>query len=68
MAKGTSRLIGGVLLIAGVALLVWGFNLYGSFGNKLSRALDGSVDAKTIAALAGGGICTLLGLIKLSGK
>jgi len=67
MARGTSQRIGSILLIAGIALLVWGFNLYGSFGNKLSRAVDGSVDAKTIAALTGGGIGTLLGLIRLSG-
>jgi Protein of unknown function (DUF3185) len=68
MAKGTSQLIGSILLVAGIALLIWGFNLYGSFGNKLSRAFDGSLDAKTVAALAGGGVCTLLGLVKLSGK
>jgi len=68
MAKGTSQLIGIILLIAGIALLVWGFNLYGSFGNKLSRAFDGSVDAKTVAVLAGGGLCTLVGLFKLIGK
>ncbi|HKI51588.1 MAG TPA: DUF3185 family protein [Geothermobacteraceae bacterium] len=52
MATGTSQLIGCVLLIAGIALLIWSFNRYGSFGNKLSRAVDGCVDAKTIATLA----------------
>lgn len=68
MAKGTSQLIGIVLLVAGIALLVWGFNLYGSFGNKLTRAIDGSVDGKTVAVLVGGGVCSLLGLFKLVKK
>ncbi|WP_020676822.1 DUF3185 family protein [Geopsychrobacter electrodiphilus] len=67
MAKGTSQLMAIILLIAGIALLIWGSDLYGAFGNKLTRALDGSVDTKTIVVLVAGGVCTLLGLAKLRG-
>jgi len=68
MAKGISQLAAIVLLVAGIALLIWGSDLYGAFGNKLTRAIDGSVDTKTIVVLAAGAICTLLGLTKLKGK
>ena len=68
MAKGTSQLAAIILLVAGIALLIWGSDLYGAFGNKLSRAIDGSVDTKTIVVLAAGAVCTLLGLTQLRGK
>jgi len=68
MARNSSQLIGIILLVAGIALLVWGFNLYGAFTNKLTRAIDGSVDGKTVAVLVGGGVCSLLGLFKLVRK
>lgn len=67
MAKGTSQLTAIILLVAGIALLIWGSDLYGAFGNKLTRALDGSVDTKTIVVLVAGAVCTLLGLAKLRG-
>ncbi len=65
MAKGTSQLLAIILLVAGIALLIWGSNMYGAFGNTFTRAIDGSTDAKTIVILVAGAICTLLGLIKL---
>ena len=68
MAKGTSQLAAIILLVAGIALLIWGSDLYGAFGNRITRALDGSVDTKTIVVLAAGAICTLLGLAKLRGR
>lgn len=68
MATGRSQLTAIVLLVAGIALLIWGSDLYGAFGSKLTRALDGSVDIKTIVVLVAGGVCTLLGLAKLSGR
>lgn len=65
MAKGTSQLMAIILLITGIALLIWGSDLYGAFGNRVTRALDGSVDSKTIVVLVAGAVCTLLGLAKL---
>jgi hypothetical protein len=68
MAKGNSQLIAIILLVVGIALLVWGSNLYGAFGNTFTRAIDGSTDTKTIVVLASGAVCTLLGLVKLGGR
>jgi hypothetical protein len=67
MAAGRSQLIAIILLVAGIALLIWGSDLYGAFGNQVSRTLDGSVDVKTIVVLVAGAICTLLGLSRLRG-
>ena len=68
MAKGGTPFISVVLLVAGVALLIWGSNLYGAFGNKLTRAIDGSIDTKTALVLALRAICSLLGLVGLMTK
>jgi hypothetical protein len=67
MATGRSQLTAIILLVAGIALLIWGSDLYGAFGNKVTRAIDGSVDVKTIVVLVAGGVCTLLGLARLRG-
>jgi hypothetical protein len=67
MATGRSQLTAIILLVAGIALLIWGSDLYGAFGNKVTRAIDGSVDVKTIVVLAAGAVCTLLGLARLRG-
>jgi hypothetical protein len=54
-----------VLLIIGIGLLVWGFNLSGSFSSNLSRTFTGSPTDKTIIVFIAGGICAALGLYQL---
>jgi hypothetical protein len=57
--------LGIVLLIIGIGLLVWGFNLSGSFSSNLSRTFTGSPTDKTIIVFIAGGICAALGLYQL---
>jgi hypothetical protein len=57
--------LGIVLLIIGIGLLVWGFNLSGSFSSNLSRTFRGSPTDKTIIVFIAGGICAALGLYQL---
>jgi hypothetical protein len=57
--------IGIVLLIIGIGLLIWGFNLSGSFSSNLSRTFTGSPTDKTMIILIAGGICSALGLYQL---
>jgi hypothetical protein len=56
---------GFVLLILGISLLIWGFNLSGSFSSKLSEAFTGSPTDKTMVFFIAGGICSALGLYQL---
>ncbi len=61
-----NKQIGLILLIVGVALLVWGVSMTGSFQSKVSRAFTGSPTDKTMTVLIAGGICTALGAYQLS--
>jgi cytochrome c biogenesis factor len=63
-----NRQIGFILLIAGVALLIWGIGMTGSFSSEISRAFTGSPTDKTMMVLIAGGICTALGAYQLSRK
>jgi len=68
VAKKKSKQIGIVLLIIGVGLLIWGFNLYGAFGSKLARTIGGSPSTETMLILIGGAVCAGLGAYNLFRK
>jgi hypothetical protein len=68
MSKKDSKMIGIVLLVVGVALLVWGFDVYGAFGSKLGRAISGDISNKALALFIIGGVCSGLGIYKILGK
>jgi len=36
-----NKIIGIILIITGVALSIWGYNIYDSAGSQVSRALSG---------------------------
>jgi cytochrome c biogenesis factor len=63
-----NKQIGLILLVAGVALLIWGISMTGSFSSEVSRAFTGSPTDKTVTVLIAGGICTALGAYQLSKK
>jgi hypothetical protein len=63
-----NKQIGLILLVAGMALLIWGISMTGSFESKISRAFTGSPTDKTVAVLIAGGVCTALGIYQLSKK
>lgn len=61
-----NKQIGFILLIVGLALLVWGVSMTDSFQSRVSRAFTGSPTDKTMTVLIAGGICTALGAYQLS--
>ncbi len=68
MSSNNSKILGAILLAAGVGLLVWGFQLYDALGNQFSRALGGATSNEAIVALAAGAICAGLGVFALFRK
>ncbi len=60
-----NKQIGIVLIIVGIALIVWGYNIYDSAGAQIGRALGGNVPAKAWIGMVGGAICAALGIFKL---
>jgi len=63
-----NKQIGIILLVLGIGLLIWGFNLYGAFSSHVSRVFTGSPTDKTIAVLITGAVCAALGLFQLTRK
>ena len=57
--------IGIILIIAGVALAVWGYNIYDSAGSQITRAISGDVPIEAWVGMVGGAICVALGIYKI---
>jgi hypothetical protein len=60
-----NKIIGAVLIIAGTALAIWGYNVYDSAGSQVTRALSGDTPIEAWAAMVGGAVCIALGVIRL---
>ena len=60
-----NKYIGIILIIVGVALAFWGYNIYDSAGSQVSRALSGDAPIKAWAGMIGGVICFVIGIYKL---
>lgn len=57
--------IGIILIIVGVALAFWGYNIYDSAGSQVSRALTGDAPMKAWAGMIIGAICIGIGVSKV---
>jgi uncharacterized membrane protein YidH (DUF202 family) len=60
-----NKYIGIILIIIGVALAVWGYNIYDSAGSQVSRALSGDTPLEAWAGMIGGAICVAIGILKV---
>ncbi|MFC1588845.1 DUF3185 family protein [Pseudomonadota bacterium] len=57
--------IGIILIITGVALAFWGYNIYDSAGSQITRAISGDIPIEAWAGMVGGAICLVLGVYKI---
>ncbi|WOH36399.1 DUF3185 family protein [Thalassotalea fonticola] len=60
-----NKIIGIVLIIVGVVLVMWGYNIYDSASSQLSRALNGDTPIEAWAGMVGGVISVLIGITRL---
>lgn len=61
----SNKIIGVALIIVGVGLVAWGYNIYDSFGSQVSRTLSGDAPIEAWAGMVGGAICIIIGIFKL---
>ena len=61
----TNKLIGIVLIVVGVALATWGYNVYDSVSSQIGRALSGDTPVEAWAGMIGGAICFVIGIFKV---
>ncbi|NOU49218.1 DUF3185 family protein [Pseudoalteromonas sp. JBTF-M23] len=59
------KLLGIVLIIVGVALVAWGYNIYDSAESQLGRALSGETPIEAWVGMVGGALCVALGVFKV---
>ena len=59
------KYIGIILIIIGVALAFWGYNIYDSAGSQVSRAFSGDTPINAWIGMVGGAICVAIGFYKL---
>ena len=60
-----NKILGIVLIVAGAALAIWGFNVYDSAGSQITRALSGDTPIEAWVGMVGGIIAVLVGITKL---
>lgn len=60
-----SKYIGLVLIVVGIALTAWGYNIYDSASSQITRALSGDAPLEAWAGMVGGAICVVVGALKL---
>jgi hypothetical protein len=59
----TNKIIGLVMLVAGLGLAFWGWEMSESFGSALSSRLSGSMPDEVMYRYVGGGILAAVGTL-----
>tara|TARA_R110000787_G_scaffold283429_1_gene396198 strand:+ start:982 stop:1173 length:192 start_codon:yes stop_codon:yes gene_type:complete len=60
-----NKIIGIILIVFGVALAIWGYNIYDAASSQVSRALSGDTPIEAWAGMAGGVIAVLIGITRV---
>jgi uncharacterized membrane protein YidH (DUF202 family) len=60
-----NKIIGSIFIVVGIALAIWGFNVYDSAGSQVSRAISGDSPIEAWIGMVGGAVCIVLGIFKL---
>ncbi|SHE91463.1 Protein of unknown function [Microbulbifer donghaiensis] len=60
-----NKIIGIGLIMAGVALGIWGYDIYDSASSQITRALSGDTPIEAWGGMIGGAICLFIGIAKV---
>ena len=61
-SASTMKLIGIALLVVGVGLVFWGYQLSESVGSQITQTVTGSYTDKVMTLYIGGAACFVVGL------
>jgi uncharacterized membrane protein YidH (DUF202 family) len=59
------KIIGIILIVVGVTLALWGYNIFDSASSQISRAFSGDAPIEAWLGMPGGAICIAIGITKL---
>mgnify|MGYP000377368975 CR=1 FL=1 len=60
-----NKIIGLILIVAGIALGIWGYDVYDSASSQVSRAFDGDTPLEAWLGMVGGAVCIIVGFTKV---
>ncbi len=60
-----NKMIGIVLIVIGVAMGLWGYNIYDSAESQLSRVVSGDTPIEAWLGMVGGVICLVIGISRV---
>ncbi|MBC3767122.1 DUF3185 family protein [Neptunicella marina] len=60
-----NKIVGLILIAAGVALGLWGYDVYDSVSAEVTRVFNGDTPIEAWAGMIGGAICILLGIMRI---
>lgn len=61
-STATTKIIGIVLVVIGLGLVIWGYQLSGSVGSRITQAVTGSDTDKVMAFYIAGAACFVVGI------
>ena len=67
-SNSTMKIISIVLLVTGIGLAFWGYQMSGSLGSQLNSAFNGSPTDKVMTLYIGGAVSFVIGLYLLARK
>ena len=67
-SKSTMKLISIALIVTGIGLAFWGYQMSGSLGSQLNSAFNGSPTDKVMMLYIGGAVSFVIGLYLLAKK
>lgn len=60
-----NKYLGIVLIVVGIALAAWGYNVYDSVSSQLGRVFSGDTPIEAWIGMVGGAICVIIGILKI---
>jgi drug/metabolite transporter (DMT)-like permease len=60
-----NKIIGIVLIVLGVALALWGYDVFDSASSQISRVFTGNTPIEAWLGMVGGVICAAVGISKI---
>jgi len=64
----TMKIVGVALAVLGIGLAVWGYQLSGSVGSEITKAVTGSDTDKVMALYIGGAVSLIVGIYLFAKK
>ncbi len=53
------------LIVIGVVLVIWGYDVYDSAGSQVTRALSGDTPVEAWIGMIGGAVCIAIGVLRV---